>query len=995
MAVSYGTYTITEVQEGSQIWTTTVAPTTPDYTFTISNLSGDSQTSIKVGDIILYSFYRYTVSSINDNGTTVLTGNRTSIRGASGADSTTYILIISNSVITKDKNSNYSPTSITLTSKYQTGANVMTNYYGRFKIETTTDNETWTTVYTSNTNESTKTYSIPTNIVAVRCGLYLADGTTTLLDQQTIPIISDGVDGNDGEDAYTIILTNENHTFAGDTTSALASEIQCNIIGYKGATQMATTIGTITGQPTGMTTTVSNNDTTNASFTVSVTTSMVTKNGVLTIPITIDGKNFDKEFSYSLALNGQDGKDGGRWYSGTNITGTSTTATVFSDSGISSAVIGDMYLNTSTYNTYRCTVAGSASVAKWVYVNNIKGQIGDTGKGISSIVNQYILTTSNTTVPSSTDSNWSTTVPNYETGKYYWTKSHITWTDGTETDTTPVLDNGITSANSNAEDARKVATNYLSIDDTGIMVADMEDGTQTPSGIESGNNVFIDSSSVNIRDGQDVLAKFGVDGMIVGKSDDAQILVTNASISGISSGRQEVFSIAPVENVATYVITEGSENIVINATSYSNKFYYNNTPLDETEINFQCVITYENTQTGVIKSQTIANDSFVCDKNKLDILIVGVGGTGVGNTQATGYVSLDYRGTYYAPNITAKKGYILRTISFYITMTISNASPCSYTFGTRSGVRSDYGANSFTGGTGLIANAENQIAFGKYNEYDENYTFMIGNGHSNNWRSNSFTVDFDGNVDTGHINAIGGLTSLLDTSGNAPISVVDVNDDIMFSVGRDGSVMASGIANISGAVSCGDDLHVNGQITIPTNKYLNLADSSDYTTPPSANIENNIIYSSEYGDGMNTYYCAQNYHAFYAGGSGKMYIYDDKTQVNGAFNATGTISQNGTAVSLSTHTHTPNIRWKAGSYKTSSLASGYTDVTSNVTFPNLSGYTKCVLVTGTNSAYTGVTGAYIDSNNYIHFRCRNFATSASTPTISFFMIYLKDSCKWT
>ena len=74
---------------------------------------------------------------------------------------------------------------------------------------------------------------------------------------------------------------------------------------------------------------------------------------------------------------GATGTAGGRWYSGTGITGTSTTATVFSNSGVASAVVGDMYLNTSTYNTYRCTVAGAPSAAKWVYVNNVKGAKGD------------------------------------------------------------------------------------------------------------------------------------------------------------------------------------------------------------------------------------------------------------------------------------------------------------------------------------------------------------------------------------------------------------------------------------------------------------------------------------------------------------------------------------------------------------------------------------------------------------------------------------------
>ena len=81
---------------------------------------------------------------------------------------------------------------------------------------------------------------------------------------------------------------------------------------------------------------------------------------------------------YSVARQGSNGSSA-VWYTGTAITGTSTTATAFSGSGISSAKVGDMYLNTSTYNTYRCTTAGAASAAKWVYVNNIKGAKGDQG----------------------------------------------------------------------------------------------------------------------------------------------------------------------------------------------------------------------------------------------------------------------------------------------------------------------------------------------------------------------------------------------------------------------------------------------------------------------------------------------------------------------------------------------------------------------------------------------------------------------------------------
>ena len=103
---------------------------------------------------------------------------------------------------------------------------------------------------------------------------------------------------------------------------------------------------------------------------------------------------------YSVAKQGSTGSTGtagGRWYTGTGITGTSTTATTFSSSGVSSAVVGDMYLNTSTYNTYRCTTAGAASAAKWVYENNIKGAKGDTGNAGADAIT-IAITSSNGTI---------------------------------------------------------------------------------------------------------------------------------------------------------------------------------------------------------------------------------------------------------------------------------------------------------------------------------------------------------------------------------------------------------------------------------------------------------------------------------------------------------------------------------------------------------------------------------------------------------------------
>ena len=76
---------------------------------------------------------------------------------------------------------------------------------------------------------------------------------------------------------------------------------------------------------------------------------------------------------------GATGQRGSRWTAGTAITGTSTTATIFSGTGISDALVNDMYLNTSNGNTYRCTTPGSANAARWVYTGNIRGATGPKG----------------------------------------------------------------------------------------------------------------------------------------------------------------------------------------------------------------------------------------------------------------------------------------------------------------------------------------------------------------------------------------------------------------------------------------------------------------------------------------------------------------------------------------------------------------------------------------------------------------------------------------
>lgn len=113
-------------------------------------------------------------------------------------------------------------------------------------------------------------------------------------------------------DAYTVLLTNESHTFAGGVSSAVAGDTTCEVIAYKGATRVPATINSITGQVTGLTTAITNPSTTSASsgFAVNVTTALTQKQGVLKVNLTVDGKTFTREFSWSLALKGATGDRG-------------------------------------------------------------------------------------------------------------------------------------------------------------------------------------------------------------------------------------------------------------------------------------------------------------------------------------------------------------------------------------------------------------------------------------------------------------------------------------------------------------------------------------------------------------------------------------------------------------------------------------------------------------------------------------------------------------
>lgn len=144
---------------------------------------------------------------------------------------------------------------------------------------------------------------------------------------------------------------------------------------------------------------------------------------------------------------------------------------------------------------------GVTTQSEPVCITGQKGSTGATGQSVTKITQQYALGTSSTTAPST---GWSTTMPTFESGKFYWTRSEIVWANPTSTTyTTAVLANGITSANTtaavantNAQSAVTTANSADSKADNAISTANTANETaQNAVSVANGKNAIYYSNS--------------------------------------------------------------------------------------------------------------------------------------------------------------------------------------------------------------------------------------------------------------------------------------------------------------------------------------------------------------------------------------------------------------------------------------------------------------------------------------------------------------------
>lgn len=239
--------------------------------------------------------------------------------GSDGKDAEIYNLTSDVAVLKLNSSNVFVPSQPTFSSTVTVGNGTPTSYSGRFKIYETLDGATYTLKYTSGSNENSKSYQpSTTNIKAIKCELYKSGGTQSLLDTQTLSVVSDGKDGAQGSagvDSVNVILGNSSEIIPCNTDGTCKAEKDINIpySCYKGTTRVAgsAVCGTL---PSGMTVKSNTNATASSDGLIVITvakgaTISSSQSGDITITVTAEKLTSTHKFTWAKSLQAADGQN--------------------------------------------------------------------------------------------------------------------------------------------------------------------------------------------------------------------------------------------------------------------------------------------------------------------------------------------------------------------------------------------------------------------------------------------------------------------------------------------------------------------------------------------------------------------------------------------------------------------------------------------------------------------------------------------------------------
>ena len=326
----YDTQTISQIKDGQDgingidgysIWTTTVAPSAPDYTFTISNLVGPSGATPKVGEVIFQSNrYQYTISSVSTS--TVKADTRQDLKGSNGTNGNNSATVDIYGRFSSTPSAPYSD-AVSYIFSNGTLAQIPEGWSQNVPTyESNTDLYISSALAYGNTSSvfiSANAWSTPKKLVA--------DG-------------QDGAPGVDGEPTTWVDCGNESQVIV--CTASGAATANTSIVipfgGYIGNSRSACTV-TYSTLPTNMAFVSNTAATTSADgslvFSIANGAIVAGDSGIIDLTFTCNNKTFVKKFSWAKSLTG--------------IAGYNTTTINLYKRSSSSSTLGSPYSSAVTY----------------------------------------------------------------------------------------------------------------------------------------------------------------------------------------------------------------------------------------------------------------------------------------------------------------------------------------------------------------------------------------------------------------------------------------------------------------------------------------------------------------------------------------------------------------------------------------------------------------------------------------------------------------------
>ena len=222
-----------------------------------------------------------------------------------GNDAISYWGNTSTQVISRKIDGSLFPSEITITSNSKQGTKPISGYLGRLKVyESIDDGKTWTVKYTSTKDENSYKYVLSDKTITnFKVEFYLAGSFTTKYDEVTGIVVKDGEDGDKGEDAYSIILSNESVVVATDPNgnNGIYTNASSQVNIYKGVTDDTSNWSISIDKSQTITGTFSSN--------IYTVTNMTSDSGYVRFVATKEDKTLVKDFTLVKNKKATDGQD--------------------------------------------------------------------------------------------------------------------------------------------------------------------------------------------------------------------------------------------------------------------------------------------------------------------------------------------------------------------------------------------------------------------------------------------------------------------------------------------------------------------------------------------------------------------------------------------------------------------------------------------------------------------------------------------------------------